>query len=72
MGLNYNDAVFLWENYPAERPVRINDGHAFVNGEGYIARFDNDAHAERVLAEAGYSKSPDGWWRKSTKKEIAP
>ena len=52
----YNQTLSLWQNWRASNPdVRLTviDGNVFAPGEGCLARFDDDASATKLLAEAG-------------------
>lgn len=52
---NYNTDVAIWKT-DAERQTMLYlvDGFVWVGGNrGYIARFDNNEHAAKVLTEAG-------------------
>lgn len=52
----FNQCLQLWRNFHASRPdavLTISDGHVIAPADGCLARFDDDAHAAKVLTEAG-------------------
>lgn len=57
--MNYNCDESLWSRVPKGYWVTLLDGMLHRVGEGWVARFDDNAHAIRVLLAAGFTQK--GW-----------
>lgn len=67
--MNYNTDVDMWRNQreglngwgKLSEAIVVIDGHFFTNKGGAVARFDDDASAVKVLQEAGFTETKEGW-----------
>lgn len=67
MSTCYNTDLSLWQNFTPAYPMHLTDGQLYLRGEGWIARFANQAQGEKTLREAGFTPAlkddTEGWMR---------
>lgn len=66
----YNCNPTLWESFRKRRTQMPNGGAILViidghvhDGMQFLARFDDDSHAEQVLKSAGFRSLGEGKWK---------